>query len=398
MANMQSSAFSFDHGFVLLLIILLVVAAASIYVTRTRRRRTQSEDSQLYLEALQAMLAGDDSTAFSRLKEVVTVQTNNLDAYIKLGDILRKHKKVDRAIRLHQELALRQGLIPQQSKSLHRSLALDYLAAENLAAARQALTEILKIDKADLWAAERLVRLYEDTGAWEEAFQMRSQIDRRLGQQNKEALALYKVFAGQTLASNGDQHKARVVYKDALGLHETCLPALLAMGDAYFADRRLDDAVEWWSKILQVEPRAGFLVFDRLKKAYFELGQYGEITRVYEQTLERDAKNLPALAGLAELARKKADLREAEAHYRRMLDIDPDHVIARAGLIDTLKEQGELDEATQELDRLVHSLPFKPRGFRCRKCAYKSPEPGWRCPQCKSLSSFALWDEEKPSA
>jgi len=144
---------SFDHGFMLLMIILIAVAASAIFVTRTRRRRTQSADSQSYLEALQAMLAGDDSTAFSRLKEVVATQTGNLDAYIKLGDILRKHKKVDRAIRLHQELTLRQGMTPEQNKWLHRSLALDYLAADNFPAARQALTEILKIDKADLWAA-----------------------------------------------------------------------------------------------------------------------------------------------------------------------------------------------------------------------------------------------------
>ena len=389
---------SFDHGFMLLMIILIAVAASAIFVTRTRRRRTQSADSQSYLEALQAMLAGDDSTAFSRLKEVVATQTGNLDAYIKLGDILRKHKKVDRAIRLHQELTLRQGMTPEQNKWLHRSLALDYLAADNFPAARQALTDILKIDKADLWAAERLVRVYEDTGAWEEAFQMRSQIDRRMGQQNKENLAVYKVFAGQKLAQNGDQHKARIEYKEALGLHENCIPALLAMGDAYFADRRLDDAVEWWSKVLQVEARAGFLVFDRMKKAYFELGQYGEITRVFEQTLERDPKNLPALAGLADLARKKADLREAESHYRRIIEIDPDNVAARAGLISILNEQGEIDDATREIDRLVHSLPFRPRGFRCRKCAYKSAEPAWRCPQCKSFNSLSLWDEDKPSS
>jgi len=391
---MESTGFSFDHALLLLLIVLISVAAAAYYFTRSRRR-TQAVDSSLYIEALQAMVAGDDSTAFSKLKGVVSTETENLEAYINLGDILRKHKRVDRAIRLHKELTLREGLTVRQKKAIHRALALDHLTAEHTDAARQSLAEILKIDKNDLWAAERLVRLYEDGGRWDEAFQMRTQIDKRLGQDHQDVLALYKVYAGQALAGQNEQHKARLSYKEALGLDEKCLPAYLGIGDAYFADRRLEDAVEWWSKLIEIQPRAGYLVFDRLKKAYFELGQYGEITRVFERTLEEDAKNLAALSGLAEIARKKADLREAESHYRRMLDIDADNVVARAGLIAILKDQGETDAACAEIDRLLQTLPFRPRGYRCRKCSHKSLEPIWRCPKCKSFNSFPLWDEEK---
>ena len=391
---MESTGFSFNYSLVLLLIILVAVTAGAVYFTRTRRR-SQAGDLHLYIEALQAMVSGEDSTAFSKFKAVVAVQTDNLDAYIKLGDILRKHEKVDRAIRVHKELTLRQGLTPRQSRAVYRSLALDYIVAENTEAARHALGEILKIDKSDLWAAERLVRLYEDSERWEEAFQMRSQIDRRLGQDHSEVLALYKVFAGQQLVGQSDNHQARLVYNEALGFDEKCLPALVGVGDAYFADQRLEDAVEWWSKLLHIQPRAGYLVFDRLKKAYFELGQYGEITRVFEKTLEDDPKNLPALSGLAEIAHKKGDLREAESYYRRMLDLDLDNIVARAGIIGILKDREETESAVQEIDRLLQSLPFKPRGFRCRKCSYKAQEPTWRCPQCNSFNSFKLWAEDK---
>jgi len=389
---MENTGFFFNPGLWLLLVVLVVAAGAAVYFTRTRRR-TQEGDSHLYIEALQAMVAGADSTAFSKLKEVVAAQTDNLDAYINLGDILRKHKKVDRATRIHKELTLREGLTSRQRRAILRSLALDYVAAENTEAAQRTLSEILSIDKSDLWAAERLVRLYEDSERWEEAFQMRSQIDHRLGQDHRDVLALYKVFAGEQFVRKNDGHKARLAYKEALGFDEKCLPALSAMGDAYFADGRLDDAVEWWSKLIKMEPRAGYLVFDRLKKAYFELGQYGEITRVFEKTLEDDPKNLPALSGLAEIARKKGDMREAESYYRRILDVDPDNVMARTGLIGIQVDQKDTAGALQEIDHLLQSLPFKPRGFRCRKCSYKSPEPVWRCPQCKELNSFQLWEK-----
>ncbi len=395
---MEQMGYSFNYGLLLLVAVLAAVAAGVVYFTRTRRRSDMS-DSQLYIEALQAMVAGEDATAFSKLKEVVAVRTDNLDAYIQLGDILRKHKKIDRATRVHQELTLREGLSPRQQRAIYRSLTLDYIASGNAAAAEQALAELLKADKSDLWAAERLVRLYEDDGRWEEAFKMRSQIDRRLRNERPDVLALYKVYAGEQILKNaGDGHKARMAFKEALDLDRACLPAYLGIGETYYDGQQLEDAVEWWSKVLEIQPRAGYLVFERLKKAYFELGQYGEMTRVFEKTLEDDTKNLPAMSGLGEIARKKGDLREAESHYRRMLEIDPDNVAARAGLIGILKDSGETDGAIGEIDHLLQTLPFRPRGYRCRKCSYKTFEPLWRCPECKSFNSFKLWHDHSAPA
>ncbi len=388
---MENTGFAGSYGLWLMLL-LLIAAAAAVYFTRSKRY-SRDDDPTLYIEALKSMVRNEDATAFTKLKEVVAEQTNNLDAYIQLGDILRKHKKVDRAIRLHKELTLREGIAPHQRKAIYRSLALDYLAAEQPERAHKALSDILKIEKSDLWAAERLVRLYEDSGRWDEAFQMRQQIDKRLDRDNSDILALHKVYGGDKQAAEGEYHQARLAYKEALHLDAKCLPALIGLGDAYFAESRLSEAVEWWSRLLETEPRAGYLVFDRLKKAYFELGQYGEITRVFEKTLENDARNLPSLSGLAEIARKKGDLRETESHYRRMLEIDPDNVVARAGLIGIMKDQGDTDGAIKQIDRLLETIPFKSKGYRCRKCNYKSSEPTWRCPQCKSFNSFRLWDE-----
>lgn len=390
---MEQTGYSFDYGWLLVLLILAGAAVGAVYLSRTRRR-ADTGDSQLYIEALQALVAGDDATAFSKLKEVVAVRTDNLDAYIQLGDILRKHKKTDRAIRVHKELTLRGGLTHRQQRDVHHALALDYLAAGNPGAAEQELREILKLTKSDLWAAERLVRLYEDEGRWDDALKMRTQVDKRLGEEHKDVLALYKYYAGEKILKDTDDgHKARMQFKEALDLDKNCLPAYLGIGETYYHDQRIKDAVEWWSKLLDIQPRAGYLVFKRLQKAYFELGQFGEITRVYEKTLEDDPNNLPALSGLAEIARKKGDLREAESHYRLMLDIDTDNVTARAGLIGILKDSGELEQAVKELDQLLDTLPFKPRGYRCGKCSFKTIEPLWRCPECKNFNTFKLWNE-----
>lgn len=66
-------------------IVLLIIAFWS------RSRRKEAVPSQrAYLEALKALVAGEDKIAFQRFKQVVVEDTNNVDAYLKLGDLFRK--------------------------------------------------------------------------------------------------------------------------------------------------------------------------------------------------------------------------------------------------------------------------------------------------------------------
>ena len=67
----------------------LGAAAAAFGWTRTLKKRT-GQAPRLYMEALRALVEGDDHTAFERLKATVNEDSHNLDAYIKLGDLLRR--------------------------------------------------------------------------------------------------------------------------------------------------------------------------------------------------------------------------------------------------------------------------------------------------------------------
>jgi lipopolysaccharide biosynthesis regulator YciM len=378
------------YGWTIFWVVAFGVAGAAIIWTRTQKRR-ESQAPRLYTEALRALVDGEDQMAFERLKAVVTEDSSNLDAYLKLGDLLRRRGRVDRAIRVHEELTLRLGLTKPQSIAVQKSLAQDFLAAGDLSAAENSLRKILDIDSAHRWAAEKLVRVYEKEGQFDEAFALRREESKRSGQTDESKLALYKTFAGVKIDANGQGHNARLLYKEALGHDGKCLPALLYIGDSYWKEGRQDDAVEWWSKLAETEPRAAHLVFERLRKAYFEMGRYGEISQVYERTLEADPSNTRALLGLAELALKKGELDNALAQYRHILDIDSENVAARAGIVNVLVQQKKLPDAATEIEAILESDSFRSSGYTCKRCGHHVDEPEWQCPQCKAVGSFALY-------
>jgi lipopolysaccharide biosynthesis regulator YciM len=259
-----------------------------------------------------------------------------------------------------------------------------------MADAESSLHKIIGEDKNHAWALDQLVTVYEKSGQFEEAYEARRNGLKRTGETGGRILALYKVLAGRQLAADGQGHDARLLYKEALNHDQNCLPALLYVGDAYKQDNRLDDAVEWWTRFADANPQSAHVVFDRLERAYFDLGQYGEVTRFYERLLEADPANTTALIALAELSIKKGDQEAALRQCRQAIEIEPDNLPARAGIIRTLVQEKMFDHASEEIDAMLATAVFRPHGYECAGCGHTEPEPAWQCPKCKAVDSFGV--------
>ena len=373
------------------ILVPIVVAISIVIFLLVKSRRKKIKPAQLlYIDGLKALLAGDVDLAFQKLRQVVSQDTKNVDAYLKLGDIFRKKKRFDKALRIHQELALRRSLSPEERMDIKKGLALDYIEAGDHSQAISGLIEILKINERDGWALQYLISEYEETGKWDEAFELRSKFSKHRTEKDNSILALYKVFKGNDLASHGDYHKARLAYKEALNYDEKCVPGYIFLGDACYGEQRLDEAVAYWKKLLQMVPSAGYLVFNKLEKTLFELGSFGEISEIYEQIYRENPKDSHALFALASLDEKKGRTEESQLKYDQILGIDPSFLPARLSLIRLYQETNQRDKAKEMVGKLFEALPVKLEYFICERCGFSSSEPLWRCPGCKEWNSFNI--------
>ena len=115
----------------LTLFFVLLFASVAFYLAYDRYFRKEAKsDSALYVEALRDLLDGRPESAFGKLRQVVISDADNIDAYMRLGQILREHKKPDRALQVHKDLTLRQDLGAEQKVAILRHLALDYAGLE----------------------------------------------------------------------------------------------------------------------------------------------------------------------------------------------------------------------------------------------------------------------------
>ena len=380
-----------SQGHILSIFIAIVIIFFIIAVLWSKAKKEKRKVSpKLYIDALKALLAGDEKLAFQRFKDVARGDPNNVDAYLKLGDLLRKRKKFDKALQIHKELTLRPSLSTEEKSEVWKSLAEDYIASKNHEKAISLLEELRKTNEDDNWVNHKLISEYEETQKWEDAFELKKKLSKHKDDEANKVLALYKVFWGKAWADRDELHKARVAYKEALNYDETCIPAYIYLGEAYFRDEKLEDAVEYWRKLLDVVPSAGYLIFEKLEKTLFELGQYGEMAEIYDKILSENPKNIYALFYLANIYEKKGSSDLAIEKYRQILDIDPHFLSAKLRLAKLYQEEGRNEKSLDLLDSLIESLPPARKEFICDQCRYKSLEPLWKCPHCGKLSSFDI--------
>ncbi len=360
-------------------------------VTVVRRRRSQRlRSAALYVEALKELIRGDEESAFRHLRSVVMEDTANVDAYLKLGDILRRRGETDTALKIHRQLTVRKDISPQVRKEVLQSLAMDYMESGKNERAIATLKELISSDRRDLWSHRQLLRLYQMEQSWSQALAVQETIFKITGQRDSALLALFEVQIGHQLLAQKEYHKARLKYKDALRRDRTCLPAYLALGDAHQKEHRLDQAIESWKELIEKVPQKAYLAFNRLEKSLFEKGQFGEVSVLYHDLLERDPENLQAHLALASFYEKKGDLKGAIQACENALQIDPNCGPARQLLIKYHQQEGNHSKVMEHLMALAKSATVSTQRFACRECGYESPEPLWRCPQCGQWRTFNL--------
>ena len=340
----------------ILILLVLFFGLTSVYLLYERyTRRARAGESSRYIEALRDLLDGKQEAAFTKLRQVVTDDSNNIDAYLRLGQILRDHSRPEKALDVHKDLTLRGGLTRECKIAILRQLSMDYMALNEIPTAESALKELLSLDSQNRWAYRNLLNIQEKALKWDDAYDTATHLLKLESNKSKKPLARFKYYAGLQLYRKREYHKARVVMKEAIGLDPTYVQAYLTIGDSYYDEKRFEDAVNFWGKLISVVPEQGHQVIDRLKKTLFELGRYGDIVEICQDILKHDPKNLGARRAMAEFYEKKGEVDAATEILEEITEDYPDDYASLMELIRYYLEKGD----RKKLDELLRSLEKK---------------------------------------
>ncbi len=379
--------------YAILIVAVLVILLLLYFLLKSRAKNGKKRPVvDPYIQGLNALLEGNLDAAARAFRESARQDTENVDAYLKLGDIFREQKDWERAIKIHRELLVRRNLQPSVQLQILRSLAKDYKAAGQIEKALATIDDILKQTPKDVWATNFKLKLFEEKGDWEQAFRTLRQLEKiDPGHfQTRSMLALYRVEEAKQLFEQKKEKAGRIKLREALKSDPKCVPAFLYLGDSYIREERADDALKAWKTLIETVPEYSHLVLPRLRELLFNLGKFSEIESILTDLLHKNPENLNVYFALSHIYERKGQFDQAIDLCEQILERKPDEPNAKLLLIRLLAQKKDYPQLTREVLTFTEQVIHPQEEFTCSVCGYRSEEPLWHCPRCGQWNTFDL--------
>ena len=335
----------------IILSILVIAIGTSLFFYYKKKPLIKNNSNKLYTEALNMLVRGDSQNAIRLLRDVVKQDTNHLDAYLQLGDILRDEGNSQNAIKIHQSLTVRPGLDDKLQIQIHQSLAKDYLSLNEISLAKKEAEMILNIDKKEFWATEFLLDLAEKSHDWAQAAHLIKTLDSNNSDITR--LARFKVYEGMGKFENDDRKGAEQCFNKAIEIAPNFGLPHLYLGNLFSENRNLVKALEHLEQYALLDLKNGSSIYSKIESALFDLGRFSEVEKFYQRALKNNPRNLDALAKIANVLEEKGERQKALDLVEDALSQHEDSIKLRLMKLKLSIQYASPPQLSQQIDKMI---------------------------------------------
>lgn len=374
------------------LFIIITLSLVAIYIffllTKNRARSKTRRTDSLYTMGLNHMLHDENDKAIECFKEYLKVNTKNLDAYIKLGVLLRNSNQAENALNIHENLLFRQEITKSQRLTILTQICEDNMALKKFDKAIENAKEILKLERGNRFATENLYKLFRDHGEYDNSIDYLKKNSKLASAVKSRMMTIYKVQEALDKSYKQEKyHDARLTFRKAIKFDPTCETPYYYMGLSYIMDQREEEAVDWWEKFVEVCPEKAYLVFPQLKKILFNLGKFERINTFLKAILKKSPNNSETIIALAEFYENKGDIEQAIALIDEHLKNQKFDLKLQISMAKFYAVKNNCRKASNLLIEVLNNFSTK-EILTCSNCGHEVKTPTWLCPNCKEIDTF----------
>jgi lipopolysaccharide biosynthesis regulator YciM len=197
------------------------VLVGRYYVPDDRQLKRSARHGRAYMRALSHLIARDYETVVGELRGVVEENIDDVEPYFALGAMFRSRGEYERAIRVHQALALRERDKRKLRQRAMYELGLDFRAAGMPRRATRAMEEVLLEEPGHEGALRALAALYEEQARFNESAGLWHRLGRRRNEDTSAREHHLYVAAAQAALARDDLDSAKHLLKAAQKQKET---------------------------------------------------------------------------------------------------------------------------------------------------------------------------------
>ncbi|XP_026480649.1 transmembrane and TPR repeat-containing protein 4-like [Ctenocephalides felis] len=162
-----------------------------------------------------------------------------------------------------------------------------------------------------------------------------------------------------TASTNNDNHKAELLYLEALRQYPEYEQALNNLANLLRDAKRFEEAESYLRKAVHIRPSFG-AAWMNLGIVLSQLGEFLEAEHCYKKSLHYRPKHVDTFYNLGNLYLSNKQYREAKSSWLQATRIDSSHAKSWINLITLLDSQGKNEEVKKLASRALNKLPNEP--------------------------------------
>lgn len=341
-----------------------------------------------YLLGLNYLVSHQPGHAIRELSRAVRQETDAVEAYLALGNLLRENGQTERAIDLHKSLLHRPGLSEWERTQVLFSLAMDFKKAGLIDRAERTFNEVAHRAPENLGCLYALQRIAEETGRWGEAIRIHERIQRISKGQEENLLPALETEWGRSLAAEAPEEAERH-FRSALDRRPDYAPAHLGLGACQLRGGEPERALDHLEQAVDAGPPWALAALGPLAAACRETGSPDRLESACGAILARDPRAWRAHLALARVHLEAGAPVRARDALARALRERPGSPSIQRQLWELLRRRGEgIEEFVGMLDEAVDDSRLVDP-FVCLRCRFKSAELYARCPHCHEWNTMS---------
>lgn len=370
-----------------LLFLLLPVAAASGWWLARREPATRRCDGSgatpAFFRGLNYLLDEQPDKAIDVFLHLAEVDEDTVETHLALGSLFRRRGEVDRAIRIHQNLIVRDNLSRDQRGFALFELAQDYMRAGLLDRAELLFLEVVELGLHQERSLRGLIDIFQQERDWKKCLEFAERIKPFTERAANSEIAQYHCELAEEARAAGDIERAREHLVRAQSSDPGCIRALILEGRIAMAAGEHQRAADLF---LQVAHQGAPFVPEILDELQQTLDILGRDRVEVLRSLVDGHSSPPLILALAEAVLSDQGAGAAADLLTSYLSGHAD-LAALERLLSLRIRDGDDNERERVVCEVVRHLLARQSVYQCEHCGFSARSLHWQCPSCKRWAS-----------
>jgi len=360
---------------------------------RDRSEKKQREISTIYREGVGRLLSGDLKKARTLLSKALDRDPRRVDTLIALASLASQEGNPAEGL----ELLRKAHEIDQKSMEVLFKTASIQEETGNDEDAIASYQALIAQEKDNRKALRALRDLYIKDNRWQEALDSQRQVLKagpgaNRVEQEKELLLYLRYEVAHQAINNGSPEDAKSELKDILRQKADFAPAKVALGDAYAAMNRGDEAVKVWQDGYRKLGKGIFL--ERLEDYFMEREDPSSLLNFFRSQVLEQGNDLMFRLFYGKLCLRLEIIDEAKEQLQAVESSGVESSQVHLLLAETYRRCRQTDLAINEYQKALGISKRLHLNFFCEECQHVTPEWNSRCPACGKWDTSSLIDRK----